>query len=220
MAGTTELPIRVLIADDHALVREGIRSLIGTEAGMRVVGEAANGAEAVRRFEELRPDVVVMDLVMPEMDGIEAITRIKQVAHDARVLALTSFSDDDRVFPAIKAGALGYILKNSAPQDLLVAIRHVFHGEASLDPAVAIKVIREINRPPAASQSGEDALSEREIEVLRLIAQGLSNQEIADRLAVSERTVRNHVGSILAKLHLENRTQAALYALRQGLAAL
>lgn len=212
--------IRILIADDHTLVREGLRSLIGTEQGMEVVGEAANGAEAVRRVELLRPDVVLIDLVMPEMDGIAAIARIKQIDPQARILALTSFSDDDKVLSAIKAGALGYLLKDSTPQELLQAIRHVHQGEAFLDPTVALKVIGELTRPSAAPATDEHALSEREVEVLRLVAEGLSNQEIAEKLGVSERTVRNHVGSILSKLHLANRTQAALYALRQGIATL
>jgi NarL family two-component system response regulator LiaR len=212
--------IRILIADDHTLVREGLRSLIGTEQGMEVVGEAANGSEAVSRFELLRPDVVLIDLVMPEMDGIAAIARIKQIDAHARILALTSFSDDDKVLAAIKAGALGYLLKDSTPQELLQAIRHVHQGEAFLDPTVALKVIGELTRPSAALAADEHALSEREVEVLRLVAEGLSNQEIAEKLGVSERTVRNHVGSILSKLHLANRTQAALYALRQGIATL
>ena len=166
--------IRILIADDHTLVREGLRSLIGTEQGMEVVGEAANGSEAVRRVELLRPDVILIDLVMPEMDGIEAIARIKQIDVHARILALTSFSDDDKVLSAIKAGALGYLLKDSTPQELLQAIRHVHQGEAFLDPTVALKVIGELTRPSAAPAPDEHALSEREIEVLRLVAEGLS----------------------------------------------
>jgi len=211
--------IRILIADDHAVVREGLRSLINTEYGMTVVGEAANGQEAVQRFQTLHPDVILMDLVMPEMDGIQAIRKITQINPKARILALTSFSDDDKVLPAIKAGALGYLLKDSSPQELLQAIRHVFQGESSLDPSIALKLIREINNPSPESTT-PDSLSEREVEVLKLVAQGLSNQEIAGRLFISERTVRNHMGSILSKLHLANRTQAALYALRKGLARL
>jgi len=211
--------IRVLIADDHAIVREGLRSLISTEYGMAVAGEAANGREAVTQFRILHPDVVLMDLVMPEMDGIQAIKEIIRLDPRARILALTSFSDDDKVFPAIKAGALGYLLKDSSPQELLRAIRHVYQGESSLDPTIALKVIREIKHAAHAPMQ-PDALSEREVEVLKLVAQGLSNQEIATALVISERTVRNHMGSILSKLHLANRTQAAIYALRTGLASL
>lgn len=211
--------IRVLIADDHAIVREGLRSLISTEYGMTVAGEAANGLEAVDQFRTLHPDVVLMDLVMPEMDGIQAIEEITRIDPRARILALTSFSDDDKVFPAIKAGALGYLLKDSSPQELLRAIRHVHQGESSLDPTIALKVIREIKHA-AHEPAHPDALSEREVDVLKLVAQGLSNQEIATALFISERTVRNHMGSILSKLHLANRTQAALYALRTGLASL
>ncbi|NOZ71241.1 MAG: response regulator transcription factor [Chloroflexi bacterium] len=211
--------IRILIADDHAVVREGLRSLINTEYGMTVVDEAANGWEAVQRFQALHPDVILMDLVMPGMDGIQAIRKITQINPNARILALTSFSDDDKVLPAIKAGALGYLLKDSSPQELLQAIRHVYEGESSLDPSIALKLIREINHPSNES-TAPDTLSAREVEVLKLVAQGMSNQEIAAKLCISERTVRNHMGSILSKLHLANRTQAALYALRKGLANL
>ncbi|MFN8455980.1 MAG: response regulator transcription factor, partial [Anaerolineae bacterium] len=199
--------------------RKGIEALISTEPGMDIVGEADNGKDAVSLVRHLQPDVILIDLVMPQLDGIEAITRIKQENPEARILALTSFAEDDKVFPAIKAGALGYLLKDASPQQLLQAIRDVYRGVSSLDPTVALKLIREINRPPDLPMTA-DPLSEREIEVLKLVAQGLSNQEIAAALGISERTVRNHVGNILNKLHLANRTQATLYALREGLASL
>jgi len=209
--------IRILIADDHALVRAGLSALLSTEPGMEVVGEAADGVEAVLKARSLQPDIILLDLVMPRKGGIEAIGEIKKEHPETRILVLTSFADDDKVFPAIKAGALGYLLKDSSPQALLQAIRDVYRGESSLDPAIARKLIRELSRPPDLPRT-EEPLTVREVEVLRLVAQGLSNQEIATRLVVSERTVRTHVSNILDKLHLANRTQAALYALREGLA--
>jgi NarL family two-component system response regulator LiaR len=212
--------IHILIADDHAIVREGLRALIDTEPGMELVGEAADGVEAVLRARSLQPDVILLDLVMPRKDGIEAIGEIKQENPEARILVLTSFAEDDKVFPAIKAGALGYLLKDSSPQELLQAIREVYRGESSLHPTIARKVIGELNRPSENLLPTEEPLTEREVEVLSLVARGLSNQEIADRLVVSERTVRTHVSNILGKLHLANRTQAALYAVREGLAGL
>ncbi len=208
-------PIRVLIADDHPIVREGVRTLIATEPGMECVGEANDGAAAIELYRELRPDVILMDLMMPRKDGITAIREIKQLDANARILVLTSFMQDDKLFPAIRAGALGYLLKDSSPQDLLRAIRQVFQGESSLHPLVARQVIEELNHPSEVSPPPEP-LSARESQVLALISDGLSNQEIADRLVISERTVRNHVGNILAKLHVANRTQAALYAVRQS----
>jgi len=209
--------IRVLIADDHAIVREGLRSLIATDPGLKLAGEAADGETAVHAYCELLPDVVLLDLMMPRKDGITAIQEIKRQHSQAKILVLTSFVEDEKVFPAIKAGALGYLLKETSPEELLRAIREVHQGESTLSPAIARKLINELNRPTEKPKT-EEPLSEREHEVLVLIAEGLSNQEIAGRLVVSERTVRNHVGSILTKLHLANRTQAALYAVRRGLA--
>jgi NarL family two-component system response regulator LiaR len=210
-------PIRVLIVDDHTIVRKGIRALLAEIEDIAVVGEANDGVEAVAQAAALTPDVILMDLLMPQMDGIEATRQITSRQPRARVLVLTSFAADDKVFPAIKAGALGYLLKDSAPQDLVQAIRQVHHGEPSLHPTIARKVLQELAHPPE-SRPTPDPLSEREMDVLRLVAQGLSNREIAEKLVVSETTARTHVSNILGKLHLASRTQAALYALREGLA--
>lgn len=211
--------IRILIADDHAIVREGLRGLIASESGMELVGEAADGVEAVAKARALQPDVILLDLVMPRMSGLEAIAELKRDESAARILVLTSFADDDKVLAAIKAGALGYLLKDSSPEELLDAIRQVYRGEASLHPTIARKLMQELRQPPQLPLA-EQPLTEREVEVLRLVARGLSNQEISEALVVSERTVRNHVSNILEKLHLANRTQAALYALKEGLASL
>ena len=211
--------IRVLIADDHAVVREGLRTLIMAKPGMELVGEAADGVEAVLKARSLQPDVILMDMVMPTKNGLEAIMDIKRENPKARILVLTSFDDDENVFAAIKAGALGYLLKDSSPQQLLQAIRDVNDGQAALHPAIALKMIRELNQPSDLPLA-EEPLTDREMETLRLVAQGLTNQEIADRLVISERTVGKYVSQILEKLHLANRTQAALYALRRGLAKL
>jgi NarL family two-component system response regulator LiaR len=211
--------IRILIADDHAVVREGLRALIAAEPGMELIGEAADGGEAVRQVQLLQPDVILLDLVMPGYDGLKAINEIKRDNPNARILVLTSFDDNERVFRAIKSGALGYLLKDSAPRQLLQAIRDVYQGQSSLHPLIALKVIRELNEPSDLPPT-EAPLTERELEILRLIAQGLTNQEIAEKLSISERTVGKHVSNILDKLYLANRTQAVLYALRQGLASL
>ncbi len=211
--------IRVLIADDHAVVRRGVRALIDTEPDMEVVDEASDGEESVRKALSLKPDVILLDIVMPRKGGLEAIVEIKRENPEARILILTSFSEDDKVLPAIKSGALGYLLKDSSPEELLQAIRDVHRGDSSLHPTIARKLVREISQPTSLPLS-EDPLSDREVEVLKLVAQGLSNQEIAEKLVVSDRTVAKHVGNILDKLHLANRTQAALYALREGVATL
>jgi NarL family two-component system response regulator LiaR len=211
--------IRVLIVDDHAIVREGQRALIDTEPGMEVVGEAADGVEAVEMAHTLQPDVILLDLFMPRKDGIEAIEEIKTENPEARILVLTSFTEDEKVYAAIKAGAMGYLLKDSSPQEILTAIRQVNRGEMFMNPSIANKLMRELQRS-SDLPSTEDPLTEREAEILKLVAQGLPNQEIAEQLVISERTVRTHVTNILSKLHLANRTQAALYALREGLADL
>jgi NarL family two-component system response regulator LiaR len=208
--------IRVLIADDHHVVRGGIRALLETEDDIDVIDEAADGVETVLKTRSLNPDVILMDLMMPRKTGIEAIEEIKQEDPDARILVLTSYSDDEKVFAAIKAGALGYLLKETSTKELLQAIHDVYRGESSLHPAIARKLIRELNRPSNLPPADEP-LTEREIEVLIFVARGYSNQDIANALFISERTVRTHVSNILSKLHVANRTQAALYALKEGL---
>ena len=211
--------IRILICDDHAVVRRGLRSLVGVKPEMELIGEAVDGEEAVAMAKKLKPDVIIMDLIMPRKDGVTAIAEIKKKNHDARILVLTSFSDDKNVFSAIKAGASGYLLKDSSPEDLLQAIDDVYQGKSSLHPVIAQKVIHEMHQPSDLPPT-DDPLSEREVEVLRNVAQGMSNQEIAQTLKIKEGTVRIHVGNILNKLQLANRTQATLYALREGLAEL
>lgn len=211
--------IHVLIADDHAVVREGLRTLINTEPGMVVVGEAIDGCEAVQQARELQPDVILLDMVMPKQDGLAAIIAIKKEQPHAKILVLTSFADDDKLFPAIKAGALGYLLKNASPHRLLRAIRDGYLGEPSMSPDIAKKLMLEMQRPIDLPPT-EDPLTKREVDVLRLIAQGLSNHDIAEELVIGGGTVRTHVSNILIKLHLANRTQAALYALREGFASL
>jgi two-component system, NarL family, response regulator LiaR len=211
--------IRVLIVDDHAFVRKGVRAFLGEVEDIEVIGEAGDGEEAVAQSKALQPDVILMDLVMPHMDGVEAISRITAQQTKVRIIALTSFATDDKVFPAIKSGAMGYILKDSEPEELVEAIHRVYLGEPTLDPSIARKVLQEISRPSKRPPT-PDPLTEREEEVLRLVAKGLSNQEIADQLAIAEVTVRTHISHILSKLQLANRVQATLYALREGLASL
>jgi NarL family two-component system response regulator LiaR len=211
--------IRVLVCDDHAVVREGLRTFVNGEPGMLVVGEAGDGLEAVAQARVLQPDVILLDLVMPRQDGPAAIAAILNERPAARVLVLTSFADDALVMAAIKAGALGYLLKDSAPDELIAAIRAVARGEPTLPPTIALKLFRELKQP-AEPAPAVRPLTEREVEVLRLVARGLTNRTIAERLQISEWTVRTHVRNILDKLQLANRTEAVLYALREGLATL
>jgi len=215
----TEKSIRILIVDDHAIVREGLRGLIDVEPDMELVGEATSGEEGVEKALALRPDVILMDLLMPVMDGVTAIKEIKAQWQEACVLVLTSFLEDDKVFPAIENGALGYLLKDTQPDELLDAIRGVHRGETMLHPSIAKKIMQRIqDRSDENKKQDGQELTERELDVLRLLAQGDGDREIAEKLFISERTVHFHVGNILSKLHLANRTQAALYAIRKGLA--
>ncbi len=210
--------IRVLVVDDHEVVRRGILALLATESGIEVVGEAGNGREAVVMAESLRPDVVIMDLIMPGMGGVEAIRQIRSRGIESHVLVLTSFGSEDKLFPAIKAGAIGYLLKDTSPGALVLGIRQAARGDSALTPAVARRLLREFYRhkdlePPI------EPLSEREIDVLREVARGLGNEAIAAKLSISLTTVRTHISHIFEKLGIENRTQAALYALRVGMAS-
>ena len=211
--------IRVLVADDHAIVRKGICALLATEPRITVVGEARDGSDAIAAAEKLLPDVILMDIVMPGVDGLEATRRLADCQPQARILVLTSFAGDDKIFPAIKAGALGYLLKDSGPEELVHAIVQVHRGESSLHPTVARRLLRELSSPSEQAPEA-DCLTEREVQVLQLVAQGQSNRQVADMLTISEATVRTHVSNILSKLNLCSRTQAALYALREGLVSL
>lgn len=212
-------PIRILIADDHAIVREGLAAIIAMQADMELVGEAEHGRVALTLAQTLQPDVILLDMMMPELDGLAVIQKLHPLLPATRILVLTSFADDQRVFPAIKSGALGYLLKDTPREQLLQAIRDVAQGQAHLHPRIALKVMQELSSPTDLPPT-PDPLTERELSVLRLIARGLSNQEIAAELTIHERTVAKYVSNILDKLHLANRTQAALYALREGLASL
>jgi NarL family two-component system response regulator LiaR len=213
---TVSPKIRILIVDDHAVVREGLRSFIQIKPDMEVIGDAADGLEGVEKALALEPDVILLDIVMPRLDGVGTINKLNEEGSTARILIITSFAEDEQIFPAIKAGALGYLLKDSAPQELIQAIRDVYRGESYLHQAVARKLMDELNREPDRPPT-EEPLTERELEVLTLIAQGYSNREIAQQLHLGERTVGKYASNILDKLHLANRTQAALYALRKGI---
>jgi len=207
--------INILVADDHAVVRTGISAWIASEPDLVLSGEAADGEEAVAKALELQPDVILMDLVMPNKDGIEAIKEIIQVNPDARILVITSFSDKDKAIQAIKAGAMGFMMKDTSPEGMLQAIRAVQQGKPWLSNEITRMLMHE-QRLTRESISPTDHLTDREVDVLKLIAQGLSDNDIADQLSVSKATVRYHISNILAKLNLENRTQAALYAIREG----
>ncbi|WP_320169730.1 response regulator transcription factor [Maridesulfovibrio sp.] len=212
--------IRVLLVDDHDIVRIGVRSFLGGFDDIEVVGEAADGREAVDLTAELAPDIILMDMLMPVMDGIEAIREIRDRKLGGRIIALTSFATDDKLFPAIKAGAMGYLLKDSTPDELLEAIRRVYRGEPSLAPDIARKVLSELSNSDGESKPTPEPLTPRELDTLKLVAKGKSNKLIAEELFVSEATVRTHMTSILSKLHLANRVEATLYALREGIASL
>lgn len=205
--------ISIVLVDDHAIVRQGLRTYLELQPDMEVLGEASNGTEGIAMVRDLLPDVVLMDLVMPNMTGVEATRAITAVAPSTRVIVLTSFSEDEQVFASIKAGAQGYLMKDVLPQELVRAIRTVYRGEAQLDPEIARKLMQEFTNPQPVAPKHD--ITERELEVLRLIAQGKSNKEISEDLVLSEKTVKTHVSNILQKLHLSDRTQAAVYALRQ-----
>jgi two-component system, NarL family, response regulator LiaR len=211
--------IRILIVDDQTVVREGLAAILANYADIEVVGQAGDGIQALEVIKQTKPNVVLLDMVMPGLDGLATIPKIREIAPGARILVVTGFAESDRVYQAIKAGALGYILKDATRDQLLVAIRDVAQGRASLAPTIAVKLIQEINHP-SESKYTADPLTRRELETIRLIARGLSNQEIAAELVVNERTIAKYVSSILDKLHLANRTQAALYALREGISGL
>jgi NarL family two-component system response regulator LiaR len=208
--------IQILVVDDESVVREGVVAILSLQPDMEVVGEAHNGIEAVKLAHKTKPDVILLDMVMPEQDGLATIPKLKEILPDSKILVLTSFAESDRVYQAVKLGALGYLLKDATRVQLLQAIRDVSKGQASIHPSIAIKVIHEINHPSQLLYTA-NPLTPREHETLRLIARGLSNQEIADTLVVHERTIAKYVSSILEKLQLANRTQAALYAIREGL---
>jgi two-component system, NarL family, response regulator LiaR len=208
--------IRILIVDDQAIVRKGIRALLSSVDDFEVVGEASGGSDAVCQAKALKPDVVVMDLAMPGMGGVEAIREIVSLESGTQVLVLTGFTSDGLVVPAIRAGALGYLLKDAEPVDLILAIEHVSRGEPWLEPSVAMRLLNEL-REPAQKVSPTDILTVREGEVLRLVARGLSNREIATELDTTEATVKSHVSNILSKLRVANRVQATLFVLQGGI---
>ena len=209
-------PVTILIVDDHLLVRQGVRAFLETQPDIRVVGDVGSAEEAVQLATELVPDVVLMDLVMPGIDGVEATRRLRRASPRSQVLVLTSYHQDEHIFPAIRAGALSYLLKDVSPLELAEAVRRAARGEAVLHPRVAARVVQELQGARADAFNPWSDLSERELEVLRLIADGMDNADIAVRLVISEKTVKSHVSNILSKLHVGDRTQAAVYAWREG----
>jgi len=213
----TNEKITVMLVDDHAIVRSGIRAYLEVLPDIQIIAEAESGTQAVKQAEQLAPDVVLMDLKMPEMDGVEATWRVRQVSPRSQIIILTSYHEDSHIFPAIKAGALSYILKTIGPEELANAIRAAARGEATLSPKVASRLIGEWREDRSEGMQDYMQLTEREQEVLGLIAEGLSNAEIADKLVISEKTVKSHVSNILSKLHLADRTQAAVFAWREGI---
>lgn len=211
--------IRILVVDDQNVVREGMAAILSLQPDMEVVGEAEDGLQAVQIARKMKPDVILLDMVMPHQDGLTTISKLKEISPAFRILVLSSFAESNRVYQAIKTGALGYLLKDTPRIELLKAIRDVARGQSSLNPSVALKVINEFNNHQKNEDRFNEHLTRREVETLRLIARGLSNQEIATILVVHERTVAKYVSSVLNKLHVTNRTQAALYAIREGITA-
>jgi NarL family two-component system response regulator LiaR len=212
--------VRILVVDDHAIVREGLRVVINLEKDLEVVGEAADGVDAIEKFRLLQPDVVLMDLLMPRLGGLEAIRAILEDNPDARILVITSFADMDKILPSIKAGALGYVVKNSDPSVLITAIHDVAQGAVYMQAEIARQLFHSLSQRDDVRQPSLDQLSSRELDVLKLVARGMTNDEIAKQLMISQSTVGVHVNHILEKLELTNRTQAALFALRSGLVSL
>jgi len=208
--------ITVLLVDDHQLVRQGVRAFLDTQPDIAVVGEADSGQAAVTLADQYAPDVILMDLMMPGMDGVEATRRVKQISPRTQIIVLTSYHQDEHIFPAIRAGALSYVLKDVGPVELANAVRKAAAGEAVLHPRVAARVVQELHGTRSEGVNPFTELSEREMETLHLIADGLNNSEIAERLTISDKTVKSHVSNILSKLHLADRTQAAVYAWREG----
>ena len=209
--------IMVLLVDDHQVVRQGVRAFLDVQPDMLVVGEAESGKTAVKMASEFAPDVILMDLLMPGMDGVEATRRIKHISPRTQIIILTSYHDDEHIFPAIRAGARSYVLKNIGPAELSEVVRKAAVGEAVLNSQVAARLVQEFRGPGQEAPNPFVELSDREMEVLRLIAEGQRNADIANELVISEKTVKNHVSNILSKLHLADRTQAAVYAWREGI---